>query len=114
MGYQAPDYPKLLAEAGRILRRGGVLLAADPARQYVHDENFYVDLSEYLPVAQRYQASFWRLLQADGLTWSGDTISNMIENEASLKLLDSIIVAVRVIKYSIFLSLTMQLTASHW
>lgn len=114
MGYQAPDYSKLLAEAGRVLRRGGVLLAADPARKYIHDENVYADLSEYLPVVQRYQASFWRLLQDDGLTWSGDAILSMIENERSLKLLDSIIVAVRIMNKSMFSSLTMQLAASHW
>lgn len=84
-------------EAARILRPGGLLLAADVSRTYVHNEDATVNMTEYFPTSQRYRETMGRLLRADGLDWSGDTVPIMMADVPTLGPVDSIVVTVSVI-----------------
>jgi hypothetical protein len=63
----------------------------------VHDEDTNMDIEKYLPASHRYRKLLMAFLQEDGLHWSGESIPTMIAQVTSLKLLNSVVIAVRII-----------------
>jgi hypothetical protein len=81
-------------EAARILRPGGLLLAADVSRTYIHNEDAGVNMTDYLPASQQYRETMGQLLRADGFDWSGDNVPVMMADVPTLGPVDSIVVTV--------------------
>lgn len=54
-----------------------------------------MDIEKYLPASHRYRQLLMGFLQQDGLHWSGESIPTMIAEVPSLKLLNSVVIAVR-------------------
>jgi hypothetical protein len=68
----------------------------------VNNENTALDMSQLVPISQRYRQMMFTLMHDRGMTWSGGDISRMIDDTPSLGAPESIVLAVRVLVVSLY------------
>jgi hypothetical protein len=85
----------LLKEAARVLRSGGLIIAADASRALVNNENTVQDRSTFL-MSEKYRGEMFELIRDRGMNWSGSDISTMINETSMFGTPETIVIAVGV------------------